>query len=567
MLGDPRLRREVETLLACEERARPFLEVPALEMVSSALPDQEPPGEELLPAGTGFGPYRIVALPGAGGMGQVYQARDTRLERDVALKLLPADSAQDPEALARFRREVRAASALNHPNICTLHNIGEHEGHPYLVMELLEGRSLKQRLATGPLPVSEVLEFAVQIADALRAAHSKGIVHCDLKPGNLFLTSRAQVKILDFGLSKLLTEPPPPAEVTGTNSCAVPTGEETISRAGAVMGTAAYMSPEQAEGKPLDGRSDLFSLGAVLYEMLTGQRAFHAESSLASLGAVMRSRSAPLRELRAGVPEALARIVDRCLEENPGARYASAAELWRDLASLQSRLAWRTSFRSVLRNPRFAIPVLLLLATVVAATGWVWLQNSRIHWARTVALPEIARLTRQQRPLAALRLIQQAERYLPADHELESFRQRFTSRLTVHTHPQGADFWMRDYLDVSEDAEWIHLGRTPLEFIVVPAGVFPYRITKAGFESLEGTTGMLRDTTEIQFLQFTLAAEGSSPPGMIWVPARATNMVTLVLAHPTHSLKLDAFWLDKHEVTNRQFAEFVDQGGYAKREY
>jgi formylglycine-generating enzyme required for sulfatase activity/dienelactone hydrolase len=200
-------------------------------------------------------------------------------------------------------------------------------------------------------------------------------------------------------------------------------------------------------------------------------------------------------------------------------------------------------------------------------TGWVWLQNSRIHWARTVALPEIARLTSQQRPFAALRLIQQAERYPPADPELESFRQRFRLRLTVHTDPQGADFWMRDYLDVSEDAEWIHLGRTPLESIVVPAGMFPYRITKAGFESLEGTTGMLRDTAEIQFLQFTLAAEGRSPPGMIWVPARATNMVTLVLAHPTHSLSLDAFWLDKHEVTNRKFAEFVDRGGYEKREY
>lgn len=567
--GDSTLRSEVDALLAGEDRAASFLEVPALEWMTDPGGSEQAPveAEPQLPAGLRIGPYLIVEFIGGGGMGQVYRARDTRLDRDVALKFLPAEMARDPKALARFQVEAHAASALNHPNICTLHDVGDHEGQPFLVMELIEGQTLRRRLADGLLPMSEILELAVQISDALRAAHAKGIVHRDIKPGNIFLTQGGQAKILDFGLSELLSGTPPLPDADPAPASMAPAGDMAFSRAGAVMGTVPYMSPEQVTGRPIDPRSDVFSLGAVLYEMLTCRRAFPGETRRATLHAILHSSPTPLREPRKDAPPDLERIVNRCLEKDPGARYASAAELWRDLASLQSRLAWRTSFRSVLRKPRFAIPALLLLATVAAMTGWVWLQNSRIHWARTVALPEIARLTSQRRPCAALRLIQQAERYLPGDHELESFRQRFTLRLTVRTDPRGADFSIRDYLDVSEDAEWTHVGRTPLESIVVPAGVLPYRITKAGFETLEGSTGMVRDTAETQFLQFTLAAEGSSPPGMIRVPARGTNMVTLVLAHPTHSLNLDAFWLDKHEVTNRQFAEFVDRGGYAKREY
>jgi serine/threonine protein kinase/dienelactone hydrolase len=560
---DPLLRREVESLLACADRAEPFLEVPALEMAGSA-PDLEPGGEELLPPGAEIGPYRIVALLGAGGMGQVYQARDTRLGRDIALKFLSADLVQDPGALVRFRREARAASALNHPNICTLHDIGEHDGQPYLVMELLDGESLKQRLTAGPLPVEDALEMAIQIADALRAAHSKGIVHLDLKPANLFLTSRGQAKILDFGLSRLLADPSPRAAASGTDSNSAAAGEGTASRTGAIMGTAAYMSPEQAEGKPLDARSDIFSLGAVLYEILTGRRAFHVEPDPGPFGAMRRSRPAPIHQLRAGVPDAFERIVNRCLEDNPEARYSSADELWNDLTRLRSR---RTNLSSVLRQPRYTVPALLLLTAVAILTAWLWVRNSRIHWANTVALPEIDRLTNDRRHWAALRLVQQAERYLPGDRRLREFRQRNVSWLTVRTHPPGADVYTRDYLDVSQNAEWIHLGRTPIEQAEIPIGLLPYRITKAGFETLEGVTGLLEGLRGTEILEFTLAPEGSSPPGMIRVPARQSNMVSLVLAHPTRTLRLEPFWLDKYEVTNRQFKEFVDQGGYQKREY
>jgi len=207
----------LESLLAWEEPAERFLTSPALELLT---PPGGPAEPERLPAGLEIGPYRIVALQGSGGMGQVRRARDARLGRDVALKFLPAASAQDPEALKRFQREARAASALNHPNICTLHDIGEHQGQPFLVMELMEGQSLKERLQAGPLPPGEVLDLALQITDALEAAHAKGIVHRDIKPGNVFLTSRGQAKILDFGLAKKWDKPP------GLSESSVETGRD-----------------------------------------------------------------------------------------------------------------------------------------------------------------------------------------------------------------------------------------------------------------------------------------------------------------------------------------------------
>ena len=341
--GDEALRAEAESLLAYEELMGQFLAVPALEMAGRAPAPGEPQvPPEPLPAGLQVGPYRIVAKLGAGGMGEVYRARDTRLERDVALKFVPAQSAKAPQTLERFQREARAVSALSHPNICTLHDIGEHEGQPFLVMELLEGQSLKERLAEGPLPQDELVELAIEIAGALEAAHSKGIVHRDIKPANIFVTGPGggrlgEAKILDFGLAKLLSEPRMTAEAAGGP---LPSGEETITRLGTAMGTAAYMSPEQARGETVDARTDVFSLGATLYHLATGKLPFQGETPARLLEAVLNQQPARLRDLNPAVPAELERVVLKALEKDRAARYQSAAEMRADLDRLRPA-PWR----------------------------------------------------------------------------------------------------------------------------------------------------------------------------------------------------------------------------------
>jgi eukaryotic-like serine/threonine-protein kinase len=227
-----------------------------------------------LAAGTRLGPYEIVSPIGAGGMGEVFRARDTRLERTVAIKILPAQFSADPVRKQRFEREAKTISSLNHPNICTLHDIGSQDGVDYLVMECVEGETLAKRLEKGPLPLDQVLKFGAQIAEALDKAHRSGIVHRDLKPGNIMLTLTG-AKLLDFGLAKPAVPLASLATLTGTAAKQSPATQE-----GTIVGTFQYMSPEQVEGKELDGRSDIFSLGAVLYEMLTGQRAFDGKSQL-----------------------------------------------------------------------------------------------------------------------------------------------------------------------------------------------------------------------------------------------------------------------------------------------
>src|SRR5580704_1128607 len=277
-----------------------------------------------LAAGARLGPYEIVASIGAGGMGEVFKARDTRLKRDVALKVLPDSFASDPDRLRRFQLEAQSASALNHPNILVVHDIG-HEPAAYLVSELLEGQSLREKLREGKLPVSKAIDIARQTAAGLAAAHSKGITHRDIKPENLFLTKDGRVKILDFGLAKVTTsEKPSPDSVTETQ----------VTDPGAVLGTASYMSPEQVRAKPVDQRSDIFSLGCVLYEMLGGKRPFRGDTAADTMSAILKQEPPDLTSLDPTLPPALDRIVRHCLEKNPDDRFQSARDLAFDLESL-----------------------------------------------------------------------------------------------------------------------------------------------------------------------------------------------------------------------------------------
>jgi eukaryotic-like serine/threonine-protein kinase len=289
--------------------------------------------------------YRILAAVGSGGMGQVFRAEDTRLGRQVALKFLSQQLAHDPAALERFQREARAASSLNHPGICTIYDIGEHDGQPFIVMELLEGQTLRERIGGRALPIDLVLEYGAQIADALDAAHSRGILHRDIKTANIFITTRNQAKILDFGLAKQ-TAPSRIAEAIGaTGASAQPTTDNLLlTSPGSALGTVAYMSPEQARGEPLDARTDLFSLGAVLYEMSTGQSAFSGGTSAVIFDAILNRNPVAPSVLNPGIPAKLEEIVGKALEKDRELRYQTAAELRADLKRLRRDLGSGTGF-------------------------------------------------------------------------------------------------------------------------------------------------------------------------------------------------------------------------------
>jgi eukaryotic-like serine/threonine-protein kinase len=336
-----------------------------------------------LTSGAKLGPYEIVALLGAGGMGEVYRALDTRLGRDVAVKVLPEGLAKDPDRLQRFEQEARTIAALNHPNVLGIHDIGTHNGTPFLVSELLEGQTLREKLETGPLPVRRAIECALGIAQGLAAAHDKGVVHRDLKPENVFITRDGRVKVLDFGLAKLMR----PEQSHDT----VATLASPATLPGMVLGTVGYMSPEQVRGEASDARCDIFSFGAVLYEMLTGKRAFKRETSAETMTAVLREEPPELNDTGWQGPMGLQRILTRCLEKSVDRRFQSAS----DLAFAIESLSGTTSTRSIAQSKvkRAWMPWTAIALGMLALGAGLWLLG---RWSATKPQPQFTRLTYRQ---------------------------------------------------------------------------------------------------------------------------------------------------------------------------
>src|SRR5882762_5418969 len=333
-----------------------------------------------LTAGTKLGGYEVLGLLGAGGMGEVYRARDSVLKREVAIKVLPSFVSQDPDRLRRFEQEARAAAALNHPNILAVHQLGIFEGAPYLVSELLEGGTLREQLVRGLLPVRKAIDYGVQISRGLAAAHEKGIIHRDLKPENLFVTRDGRIKILDFGLAKLALR-----QLASDESAPTLTdGTEP----GVVMGTVGYMSPEQVRGKTSDHRADIFAFGAILYEMLPGKRAFQKPTSTETMTAILNEDPPGISQIVPSIPPALPRVVYRCLEKNPEQRFQSASDLAFALEALSDSSA---SSMSAVAPQRGSLAKWIWIAitgiAIALAAGFIAL------WRRPPEVPQIEEVT------------------------------------------------------------------------------------------------------------------------------------------------------------------------------
>jgi formylglycine-generating enzyme required for sulfatase activity len=496
-----------------------------------------------LEIGSRIGHYEVTALIGQGGMGRVYRATDTKLNRQVALKILPETGLGESAGFSRFDREAKVLASLNHPAIASIYGLEETGDTRALVLELVEGPTLAARLDQGRIALDEALAIAGQMADALEAAHARGIIHRDLKPENIKVTAGGKVKVLDFGLAKALapeqSADPGPELATATAAVTVP---------GTILGTAAYMSPEQARGGRLDDRSDVWAFGCVLYETLSGRRAFARDTLPDTLAAVVHEE-ADWSRLPADTPITLRRLLSSCLEKDRNKR-PSARDVQASLAAITGSRASRAERGAVFRRrTTWLVAAVVVIAAMVAGASWVAGREARAARRR---VPELLRLADRFDYDGFYRAARDVAPLLSDDLQIKQVWLNLTFPLNrIDSDPAGADVWVKGYAAV--DAEWIHLGRTPIEDVRVPFGAVRLKLAKDGYAAVEGTPNS-------PGMKYILDPIALVPDGMVRVRASAVNVLGTTVSVPD-------FWMDRFEVTNRQFKQFVEAGGYRQPKF
>lgn len=502
--------------------------------------------------------FEVIDRIGAGGMGIVYRARDLKLQREVALKFLPAHSHADAASKERFMLEARAASSLEHPNICTIHEIGETEdGELFIAMPLYEGEPLDEKTKRGPVPVSQAIDLICQVADGLAKAHDRGIVHRDVKPANIFVTDDGRAIILDFGIAKLA-------------------GSATVTKEGSTIGTTAYMSPEQVRGVELDGRSDQWSVGVVLHELLAGRRPFDGDYEQAIIYSILNEPRPDLGDVE---PGELRAVVDRALSKDRESRFDSLGAFRDALRPLRmGEVMPQPTLHSTLQKPRYWIPATAVFLLIAAGAAFLLWRQSRAVWARTEVLPDIERITEEipwtgegEGTWNAFLLAKEIRPYLKNDPLFRRIQDRFARPIRITSRPPGATVYARSYDD--SDSEWRSFGRTPLDSVLFPKGFSRIRLEIAGHrpaEDIVWNASFLPDD-----FPYVVPAEGEIPDGMVLVPAESNQYEATGAPAGVHMpglehlpvLEIGDFLMDRYEVTNREYKQFVNAGGYRDSRY
>jgi serine/threonine protein kinase/formylglycine-generating enzyme required for sulfatase activity len=504
--------------------------------------------------------YKILEKLGEGGMGVVYKAEDTKLERIVALKFLPSHALASEQEKARFVHEAQAAAALDHSNICTIYEINEAEGQTFISMAYIEGQSLKDKIESGQLSLDESLDITIQVVEGLKEAHEHGVVHRDIKPANIMITPKGQTKIMDFGVAKIA-------------------GQTKVTKAGTTVGTAAYMSPEQAQGQDVDYRSDIWSLGVVLYEMLTGEKPFKGEFDAAVAYSILNEKPEQLEKFGEQIPEELGLIVLKALEKDREKRFQSVDEFQQLLKRLRAsgtpfeakELGFKTLV-NLLRRPRIALVVSAIVVTLLVALLVPYLRLLRNQHAQDL-LPRIEKMADEGRYYEAYQLAAKVENQLDSDSTFMRLMPIIADRLTIITEPEAARVFIKPFAPDNNGAfsEREYIGKTPIRDMQIARGDYHVYIKKEGYVPVEriASSKLLRGGRSIYQgieIESKLPEAESMPDNMVFVPEGKYRLVGWGLP-TTAEVRLDDYLVDKYEVSNNQFEDFVEAGGYLKKKY